>query len=89
MATVQSRRVPRIGKSPAGTVAALDIGCSKITCLIGRNDGRSPRGFRILGAGRQLYLDPGVAVGAHPAPRIQQYRQYQQHADNHHPVSYC
>ncbi|HPE47567.1 MAG TPA: cell division protein FtsA [Hyphomonas sp.] len=53
MATVQSRRVPRIGKSPAGTVAALDIGCSKITCLIGRNDGRSPRGFRILGAGRQ------------------------------------
>jgi cell division protein FtsA len=42
-----------MGRSQTGTVAALDIGCSKITCLIGRNDGAGPRSFRILGAGRQ------------------------------------
>jgi cell division protein FtsA len=42
-----------MGRSSTGTVAALDIGCSKITCLIGRNDGSGPRSFRILGAGRQ------------------------------------
>jgi cell division protein FtsA len=42
-----------MGRSSTGTVAALDIGCSKITCLIGRNDGAGPRSFRILGAGRQ------------------------------------
>ncbi|KCZ45405.1 MULTISPECIES: cell division protein FtsA [unclassified Hyphomonas] len=53
MANVQSRRAPRMGRSSTGTVAALDIGCSKITCLIGRNDGSGPRSFRILGAGRQ------------------------------------
>jgi len=53
MANVQSRRAPRMGRSQTGTVAALDIGCSKITCLIGRNDGSGPRSFRILGAGRQ------------------------------------
>ncbi len=53
MANVQSRRTPRMGRSSTGTVAALDIGCSKITCLIGRNDGSGPRSFRILGAGRQ------------------------------------
>ena len=53
MANVQSRRAPRMGRSNTGTVAALDIGCSKITCLIGRNDGAGPRSFRILGAGRQ------------------------------------
>lgn len=53
MATVQSRRIARIGRSQTGTIAALDIGCSKITCLIGRNDGSGPRSFRILGAGRQ------------------------------------
>ena len=53
MANVQSRRIARLGRSHTGTVAALDIGCSKITCLIGRNDGSSPRSFHILGAGRQ------------------------------------
>jgi hypothetical protein len=53
MANVQSRRSARMGRSHTGTVAALDIGCSKITCLIGRNDGSGPRAFRILGAGRQ------------------------------------
>ena len=53
MANAQSRRAPRMGRSQTGTVAALDIGCSKITCLIGRNDGAGPRSFRILGAGRQ------------------------------------
>lgn len=54
MANDQSRRMPHQGNSRANTtVAALDIGCSKITCLIGRNDGTGPRRFRILGSGRQ------------------------------------
>ena len=52
MANVQSRRIAMNG-SRSGTVAALDIGCSKITCLIGRNDGSGPRRFQILGGGRQ------------------------------------
>ena len=53
MANVQSRRIALNGSRSTGTVAALDIGCSKITCLIGRNDGSGPRRFQILGGGRQ------------------------------------
>ena len=53
MANVQSRRIALKGSRSTGTVAALDIGCSKITCLIGRNDGSGPRRFKILGGGRQ------------------------------------
>lgn len=53
MANVQSRRRAIGGSRSNGLVAALDIGCSKITCLIGRNDGTGPRHFQILGAGRQ------------------------------------
>ena len=53
MANVQSRRMALLGPRASGTVAALDIGCSKITCLIGRNDGTGPRHFQILGSGRQ------------------------------------
>ncbi len=53
MANVKSRRKTPGGRSPTGIVAALDIGCSKITCLIARNDGTGPRNFKILGSGRQ------------------------------------
>lgn len=53
MATNEKRLKPRaIGK--AGTViAALDIGCSKIACLIGRVDPDSRSGFAFMGGGRQ------------------------------------
>lgn len=53
MANVQAKRLALVGSRAASPVAALDIGCSKITCLIGRNDGSGPRAFRIMGAGRQ------------------------------------
>lgn len=53
MANVQSKRMAAAGTRSIGTVAALDIGCSKITCLIGRNDGSGPRRFQIKGGGRQ------------------------------------
>lgn len=53
MATNEHRLRPRqVGK--AGTVmAALDIGCSKIACLIGRVDPGSRAGFAFMGGGRQ------------------------------------
>ena len=53
MARTDKRLRPRmVGK--AGTLAAsLDIGCSKITCLIGRIDPDSRSGFVFLGGGRQ------------------------------------
>ncbi len=53
MAKAEHRLKPRqVGK--AGTViAALDIGCSKIACLIGRVDPGSRAGFQLMGGGRQ------------------------------------
>ncbi|MAN74515.1 MAG: cell division protein FtsA [Henriciella sp.] len=42
-------RAARIGQ----TVASLDIGSSKITCLIGRYDPQARAGFSFLGGGRQ------------------------------------
>jgi cell division protein FtsA len=53
MATSEQRLKPRqVGK--AGTViASLDIGCSKIACLIGRVDPGSRAGFAFMGGGRQ------------------------------------
>lgn len=54
MATAEARRISaNVGRGRA-TVAALDIGCSKVTCLIGRNDGGGPRRFQILGGGHQV-----------------------------------
>lgn len=38
---------------PGGVMAALDIGCSKITCLIARRDTDQPETFKLIGAGRQ------------------------------------
>lgn len=53
MATAQSRRLS--GQTSRGTRlrAVLDIGCSKVTCLIGHNDGSAPRHFKIHGSGSQ------------------------------------
>ena len=53
MARTDQRLKPRqIGK--AGTViAALDIGCAKIACLIGRVDPGARAGFAFMGGGRQ------------------------------------
>ncbi|MEM9937226.1 MAG: cell division protein FtsA [Pseudomonadota bacterium] len=53
MATADKRLKPKqVGK--AGTViASLDIGCSKIACLIGRVDPGSRAGFAFMGGGRQ------------------------------------
>ncbi len=53
MSTLSAKRLARQNGRSTGTVAALDIGCSKITCLIARSDGTGPRGFRVLGSGRQ------------------------------------
>lgn len=53
MATNAQRMTPK-QVSRAGTlVAALDIGSSKIACLIGRVDPASRAGFAFLGGGRQ------------------------------------
>ena len=53
MAGVQDRFVRRHGPKPGETFAALDIGCSKITCLIAARDEDHPAKFRFLGGGRQ------------------------------------
>jgi len=53
MANLSAKRLARLQSQRAGTVAALDIGCSKTTCLIGRPDGSGPRRIQILGGGRQ------------------------------------
>ncbi|MEL6325118.1 MAG: cell division protein FtsA [Pseudomonadota bacterium] len=38
---------------PGALIAALDIGCSKVSCLIGRRDPDRPNSFVFLGGGRQ------------------------------------
>jgi cell division protein FtsA len=53
MADLQSKRSARSGARSTSLRAALDIGCSKVTCLIGRNDGDGPRQLKILGGGSQ------------------------------------
>lgn len=53
MANLTAKRVARMQGQRSGTVAALDIGCSKTTCLIARPDASNPRRVQILGAGRQ------------------------------------
>ncbi len=45
-----TRKDPARASQP---VAALDIGCSKITCLIARPHASNPRAFQLIGAGRQ------------------------------------
>ena len=53
MSELSSKRLARLNTRPTGLVAALDIGCSKTTCLIARPDPDHPRRMNILGAGRQ------------------------------------
>lgn len=53
MSELSSKRLARLNGRPSGTVAALDIGCSKTTCLIARPDTDNSRRMTILGAGRQ------------------------------------
>ncbi|MEO0883892.1 MAG: cell division protein FtsA [Pseudomonadota bacterium] len=54
MSRVQNRLPEGRGTArPGGVMAALDIGCSKITCLIARRDLEQPSKFKLLGAGRQ------------------------------------
>lgn len=52
MATVAKRRPSRVGKHQ-GLIAALDIGCSKISCLIGEPLENNPTHFEFRGGGRQ------------------------------------
>jgi cell division protein FtsA len=53
MSELSTKRLARLNGRPVGTVAALDIGCSKITCLIARPDADNPRRMDMLGSGRQ------------------------------------
>jgi cell division protein FtsA len=53
MSELSSKRLALLNGRPTGTVAALDIGCSKTTCLIARPDTDNPRRMTVLGAGRQ------------------------------------
>ena len=48
-ARLKPAKAARIGQA----IASLDIGSSKITCLIGRYDPSSRAGFTFLGGGRQ------------------------------------
>ncbi len=53
MATLDRKRAANRGLSDGELFTALDIGCSKISCLIARADVRQPGGFVLVGAGRQ------------------------------------
>lgn len=53
MSTLHDRRRTLRAPNDGDLVAALDIGCSKITCLIARIDSRQAAGFRVEGGGRQ------------------------------------
>ncbi len=53
MATLDHKRQARGLRSDGDLVAALDIGTSKITCLIVRVDSRQACGFSLAGMGRQ------------------------------------
>ncbi|MEL6568238.1 MAG: cell division protein FtsA [Pseudomonadota bacterium] len=62
MTSQPQRRAPRGAPAQGETLAALDIGASKITCLIGRTDARQAAGFSLMGGGRQQ--SRGFAGGA-------------------------
>lgn len=53
MSELSAKRLARLNGRTTATVAALDIGCSKTTCLIARPDTDNPRRMSILGGGRQ------------------------------------
>lgn len=50
---LQNRFTGRSGPKPGEVFASLDVGCSKITCLIARRDIDEPSKFTLLGGGRQ------------------------------------
>ncbi|MEO0467051.1 MAG: cell division protein FtsA [Pseudomonadota bacterium] len=51
MAAQASRRAPKGAPSQGELIAALDIGASKITCLIGKADAKQAAGFVLVGGG--------------------------------------
>lgn len=53
MATMESRGAAKALSKSGTLVAALDIGCSKIACLIGRIEPGTRAGFSLVGGGRQ------------------------------------
>ncbi|WP_084397860.1 cell division protein FtsA [Henriciella aquimarina] len=53
MARADARLKPAKAARIGNAIASLDIGSSKITCLIGRYDPSSKAGFTFLGGGRQ------------------------------------
>lgn len=53
MATTLHKRHPQIRAKAGSLVAALDIGSTKVACLIGRTDPLAPTGYQFLGGGRQ------------------------------------
>ena len=53
MSSLEQRLQARGAYKTGGTIAALDIGCSKITCMIATRDLAGPEGFRLCGGGRQ------------------------------------
>ncbi|MEL6663545.1 MAG: cell division protein FtsA [Pseudomonadota bacterium] len=53
MSSLPQRKIARGQPAQGETLAALDIGASKITCLIGRSDPRQSAGFLLTGGGRQ------------------------------------
>ncbi len=53
MARADQRLAVRTGAKSGQIVAALDIGCSKIACVIAERDASDPRAFKLLGGGRQ------------------------------------
>ena len=53
MAKADARLKPAKAQKAGQIIASLDIGTSKITCLIGRNDPAAKSGFSFLGGGRQ------------------------------------
>ena len=53
MSGAHHRFPQRSGPKSGDVFASLDIGCSKITCLIARRDIDDPKKFTLLGGGRQ------------------------------------
>ncbi len=53
MSSLDRRLRMRASAKPGALIAALDIGCSKVACLIARVEPTKPAGFEFLGGGRQ------------------------------------
>lgn len=62
MSNLKSKRMAQSGAKFLAPRAVLDIGCSKITCLIGRADAENPYRYQIMGSGKQK--SRGFSAGA-------------------------